>query len=299
MNRLRAWIRSFFGFSRTETNAFLVFIPLMILLICSEPLYEYWFVHQPLDYSKETSELDSLVALMKWSKPDSLVEESSPAPILTLFNPNEASKEQLLSLGFNTALAARLINYRTKGGKFRVKHDVKKIYGMDSLFYLKIEKYIDLPTQRIHSPSPSITETKPKPTLAKFDLNTADTAQLIKIYGIGAKLSMRIVAYRQKLGGFVSLQQVNEVYALDSVAIKELTSRSFIDPDFHPTQIDLNKATEKELAAHPYIKFKLAKAIAAYRLQHGPFRSVEELKEIVIIDALKFQQIKPYLSVNP
>jgi DNA uptake protein ComE-like DNA-binding protein len=299
MNRLRAWVRSFFGFSRSQTNGFLLLIPLMIIIIFSEPVYRNWFVRQPHDYSKEGKELDSVIATMKWSEPDSMEALAAPIPTRTLFNPNKATKEQLVAVGFSPLLASRLVNYRTKGGKFMVKRDVLKIYGMDSSFYYSIENYIDLPKQIAKPISPTQREEKPRPVVARFDLNTADTAQLIKIYGIGPKLSVRIVAYREKLGGFVSFQQLNEVYALDTAAIKELKNKSFIQQDFQPIQINLNKASEKELAAHPYIKYKLAKTITAYRLQHGPFRSLEGLKEIVTIDEAKFQQIKPYLSVNP
>lgn len=299
MNRLRAWFRSFFGFSRSQTNGMLVLIPLMIIIIFSEPLYRSWFVRQPHDYSREGKELDSVIALMKWSDPDSIASLEVLPVRKAPFNPNTATQEQLLSLGFTRPLAARVVNYRGKGGKFVVKGDLRKIYGMDSMFYFSIEKYIDLP-QQVVKPSPvKYPEEKPRPAFVKFDLNSADTSQLIKIYGIGVKLSARIVAYRQKLGGFVSFQQLSEVYALDTAAIRELKAKSFIREDYQPAQLNVNTASEKELAAHPYIKYKLAKTIAAYRLQHGPFRSLEQLKEIVTIDEAKFQQIKPYLSVNP
>jgi DNA uptake protein ComE-like DNA-binding protein len=140
---------------------------------------------------------------------------------------------------------------------------------------------------------------KENSVIEKFDLNTADTTQLIKVYGIGSKLSRRIVTYRDKLGGFVSRAQLTEVYGLDSAVIRELFKKSFIHENFKPRVININTAPEKELGEHPYIKYKLAKAITTYRFQHGAYNSVDDLKKIVLIDNVKFEKIKPYLSANP
>ena len=68
MNRLKALIRSMFAFSRSETNGFLILLPLMALIIFSEPAYRYWFVRQPQDFSKDSIRLDSLIATWKWEK---------------------------------------------------------------------------------------------------------------------------------------------------------------------------------------------------------------------------------------
>lgn len=298
MTRLRAWIRSFFGFSRTEANAFLILLPLMVVLIFSEPAYRYWFVRQPHEFTKEKDELDSLIKTWKWEEQDSAVDKIS-ARRLFLFNPNVTSREEFVELGFSNALTNRIINYRMKGGKFLVKKDLMKIYGMDSAVYKKLFLFIDLPEKIENENVVKSFERKEKSITVKFDLNTADTSQLIKIYGIGPKLSQRIVIYRNKLGGFISLEQLKEVYGLDSAVIHELFKKSFIEENFKPGLININTATEKELGDHPYIKYKLAKAITAYRFQHGTYRTVDDLKKIALMDDAKFQKIKPYLSANP
>ena len=191
------------------------------------------------------------------------------------------------------------MSYRSKGGKFVVKNDLLKIYGIDSSIYHKLYAFIDLPKKikkenRVESFIP-----KEERKIEPFDLNKADTTELKKIYGIGSKLSRRIVTYREKLGGFITTRQLKEVYGLDSVVVNDLTRESFIDTNFHPYQININKATEKDLSTHPYIKYKLAKAIIVYRFQHGSFQSIDELKKMALMDESKFQQIKPYLSINP
>lgn len=297
MTRLRAWIRSFFGFSRTETNAFLILLPLLVVLIFSEPLYRNWFVKQPHDFTREQRDLDSLIATWKWEK-DSAIDKTSEKRLFS-FNPNIASKEELFELGFSNILASRIVNYRTKGGKFVVKRDLMKIYGMDSALYRKVYSFIDLPKEIEKESTVKNFERKESLPTIKFDLNEADTSQLIKIYGVGSKLSQRIVVYRNKLGGFVSPEQLKEVYGLDSVVIQELFKKSYINGSFKPRLININTATEKELSDHPYIKYKLAKAITTYRFQHGMYGTLDDLKKIALMDDAKFQKIKPYLSANP
>ncbi len=298
MQRLQTWIRNYFGFSRTETNAFLILLPLMVLLIFSEPAYQFWFVRQPQDFLKEKKELDSLIATWKWDEQDSVIYRTTKKKLFS-FDPNRVSKEELMELGFNTSLASRIVNYRLKGGKFVQRKDLMKIYGMDSVLYQGLIPFIELPTEPLKENVVRKFEPKEKIILAKFDLNSADTTQLIKIYGIGSNLSERIVTYRGKLGGFVSYAQLKEIYRLDSTVIIELKKKSFIEENFQPKLININVASEQELAAHPYIKFKIAKAITAYRFQHGTFQSVEDVKKIALMDESKFQKIKPYLSINP
>lgn len=300
VNRLKAWIRSFFGFSRSETNALLILLPLMVLLIFSEPACRYWFTNQELSFSKDSLRLDSLVAKWQWEKADSNP-ESVDRPLFR-FNPNTASRDSLLQLGFSPSLARRIVNYRTKGGVFKIKSDLLKMYGTDTLLFQKLYSFIDLPLIAEKKRKEFFKDSFPmRPIVAttKLDLNLADTAQLIKVYGIGPKFSLRIVEYRERLGGFVSMDQLNEVYRLDTTAVGRLKKKFFVLPDYHPRQIRLNTATEKELAAHPYISYKLAAAVVAYRFQHGYFASIEDLVNLKLVTEKDFQRIKPYITINP
>ena len=300
VNRLKAWIRSFFGFSRSETNALLILLPLMVLLIFSEPAYRYWFTNQELSFSKDSLRLDSLVAKWQWEKADSNP-ESVDRPLFR-FNPNTASRDSLLQLGFSPSLARRIVNYRTKGGVFKIKSDLLKMYGTDTLLFQKLYSFIDLPLIAEKKRKEFFKDSFPmRPIVAttKLDLNLADTAQLIKVYGIGPKFSLRIVEYRERLGGFVSMDQLNEVYRLDTTAVGRLKKKFFVLPDYHPRQIRLNTATEKDLAAHPYISYKLAAAVVAYRFQHGYFASIEDLVNLKLLTEKDFQRIKPYITINP
>ena len=284
-----------FGFSRTETNGFLILLPLMIALIFSEPIYRFFIVQRTDDFSKQRRELDSLVATWEFQKKTGSI---SLVKSKFNFNPNTATEEDFISLGFPGNLTHRILNYRAKKGKFVIKADLKKIYGLDSSFYCELVPFIDLPEKKplvASAEKPKAGETK-KTEAALFDLNQADTTQLKKIYGIGPVLAQRIVTYRDKLGGFVSAQQLNEVYGLDTAVINQLHKKSFVPENFNPTPLNVNQADENTLANHPYIKFKLAKAIITYRFQHGNFKTIDDLTRLQTITPETLNKLRPYVS---
>jgi len=130
-----------------------------------------------------------------------------------------------------------------------------------------------------------------------FNINDADTARFEAVRGIGEKLSRRIVKYRSALGGFVVVGQLSEVFGLDSMALSNLTRLAFIAPDFLPDRMDLNMADEAQLEAHPYISRQEARAIVAYRFQHGRFTSVSDLVLLPIFAEEKVRRLEPYLKI--
>jgi competence protein ComEA len=300
MHRFRSWVRAFFGFSRHETNAFVILLPLMLVAIIIIPTYKNLVGSTQPDYSKEIKELDSIVAYLK-VREKSNAPESGHEMTLSRFNPNTATSEELTRLGFSEKTAQRLENYRSKGGKFIIKSDLLKLYGMDTLLYKNIYPYIDLPEVKpeFKKDNYPIPIAKQNSIIEKFDLNLADSMQLISIYGIGSKLSARIIAYRNSLGGFIKMTQLYEVYGLDSATIKQVANKAYISDNFQPRLLSINSATEKELARHPYIRYKLAKVITTYRFQHGNFSSLDELRNIELMNEQDIDKAKPYLTINP
>ncbi|MFM7851030.1 MAG: ComEA family DNA-binding protein [Flammeovirgaceae bacterium] len=296
MEKIKALIRNFFAFSKKETNAFLILLPLMVLLIFSEPVYRYFFTHQQQVFSKEQKKLDSLVATLQ----DSITRLPEQTIEMKNFDPNRASVEELTSVGFSKELATRLVNYRSKGGKFATKKDLLKLYGFDEKLYQRVHPYISLPEQLTATEFPSVKSSKKMyKEKVVIDLNMADTAQLKQVYGIGNKLAERIVKYREKVGGFISIDQLREVYGLDSAVVQEVKKDFFISPEFQPKKLKVNLAKQEELAAHPYINRALAKNIVAYRFQHGSFMSFDELSKVQLMKEATLQKLKPYISFDP
>ena len=299
MDRIRRFIRNWLGFSRTETNGFLIFLPLLFFLIIATPLYRAALRGGQIETDR-SQYLDSMVTY--WNNA-SKVKDSVSAPLFA-FNPNTISEDDLQKLGIDKRLTSRIAGYRSKGGVFRIKRDLMKIYGMDSSLYEHLQAYILLPDKYEERKKQQarqkfvVTKTDVKATRKRFDLNLADTMQLKTVYGIGNALSLRIVKFRDALGGFVDHGQLREVYGLDTVVVKKLADATFIREGFGPSKINLNTADEKTLASHPYIKKNFAKAIIAFRYQHGNFNDTNEIKKITAIPPQQAEKIIPYLSVT-
>lgn len=296
MGRIKAWVRAFFGFSRTETNAFLILLPLMALLLFSEPLYRWIRTRHPMDRSTDERLLDSLIAHLHWIKKDSAIRTSHVPPALKFipFDPNTVNLDTLVQLGLPSFVARRVIRFREKGGVFRKKDDLAKIYGLDSMWFLKAKPWISLSSSEIVH-SPDIPKKKKILMVEIIDINNADSLQLNSVYGVGPTLSKRIRAFRDRLGGFISLDQLQEVYGLDSAVIKRLKTKFMVSENFAPQKLNLNGATLNELIRHPYINRKAAQAIIAFRLQHGNFHSVDQLVEIKLLTLAWIEKLKPYL----
>lgn len=216
------------------------------------------------------------------------------------FDPNQATAEQLISLGVPSRTANTILNYRSKGGKFRYREDLQKIYSLKPEIYAELESWIDLPakapTVKSNFPQKEVEFTGKKAAVAPvqerpFDINTADTTALKKLRGIGPVYASRIIRFRDSLGGFHSLDQLDETYGISPEALQTLKKAVIIGSTVKT--IPLN---EVETFRHPYMKTYQVKAILAYRKQHGPFSSAEDLYKIKLLDEETIQKIKPYLS---
>jgi len=291
MNQIRRWIRDYFGFNGAEINGFLVLIFIMVLLTASMLVRRAYVFNGNPGQSGNPERLDSLVAL--WSLPSTRVRSTTDS--LFEFDPNLVSRKELELLGFSRQLAARMVTYREKGGRFRRPDDVLKIYGMDSSLYLRVRKFIRL---RPANGEATGNRQKPEQKQLVFDINQADSVQLDAIPGIGLKLAGRILKFRNALGGYINERQFEEIYGLDSAVVRALKEKTFIKPDFVPVKININKADAGALEAHPYISFKQASAIVAYRLQHGAFHSIEDIGKTRLFRDDEVKRLLPYLSIG-
>jgi DNA uptake protein ComE-like DNA-binding protein len=219
------------------------------------------------------------------------------------FDPNLASKEDLLSLGFKENVANTLINFRSKGGKFYQKEDLKKVYGLNANFYAKIEDYIQIksksyPKEKSKS-SNSTTYTPSSPTVAKkvaVNINTSDSAALTSVKGIGPAFSSRIIKYRNLLGGFTAKEQLLEVYGITPEVYDAVKDQLILSGSLK--FINVNNTTWVELKNHPYISSELANILLNYKKAHGRVVNFNFLIENKLISQEKFDKLIPYLSLE-
>lgn len=215
------------------------------------------------------------------------------------FDPNHVDHNEMLALGMAPNIARRVNKYRDAGGVFKKKADLLKIYGLDSALYTRLEPFIEI-AQRASGPAHpvKIQKRNVEEKVVLQDLNEADTTDLKKIHGIGNVLSLRIVRYRALLGGFISLQQLEDVYGLKPEVMDDLKERYFIAEEFEPSKINVNQDNYDKLAYHPYISKNQARSILAFRMQHGAFSDLNDLLEIDLLDKETFAKVSPYLQLG-
>jgi len=297
---IRYWIIKVVGISKGEANALLILVPLMIVIIVTMPIIRSHNINRYSNYVRDQAILDSMISSMQYTKVSDSKSNTNKQISYAAFDPNNCSLDLLVSNGIPQFLAERIISYRSKGGQFRKKEDLQKIYGFDDQLYTNIYPYIQIVETNIaKSNKPFYPKSKKKKfTIQPFDINSADTATLRQIYGIGDKLSLRIVNFRDKLGGFMYRSQLSQVYGLDSVVVDSLMEYGSISGTFNPNRLNVNTDTIKHLSSHPYIDYKVAKAIVNYRRQHGDYKSVEDIKKVYFVDDSLFNRISIYLKLR-
>jgi competence protein ComEA len=214
------------------------------------------------------------------------------------FDPNLLPAEGWQRLGLSERTSKTIEKYRSKGGKFYKPEDVKKIWGLPEGFYERVKGYITLRSVQKdfiqNAYAKPVYQTAERKTI-EVNINKDDTAAFISLPGIGSKLAARIISFREKLGGFYSIDQLGETYGLADSVFKKI--RPYLKVDGSLKKLNLNTASKEELKTHPYIKWNLANAIVEYRNQHGNFKSLEELKNISLVDEVTFNKILHYLTL--
>ena len=153
------------------------------------------------------------------------------------------------------------------------------------------------PTTVAHTPEQPPATIYKKDKQLVFNLNEADSLDLVQLYNIGPTFARRIIRYRTLLGGYVDIRQLWEVRGMDSVRYNDIAPYLYADPA-DITKIDLNSATLEQLKRHPYLDYYQAKAIVQLRDASGPYSTTEDLLKIPIIDNETYTHIAPYLTCN-
>lgn len=240
-----------------------------------------------------------------------------PKAILFLFDPNKISTEQWQLLGLREKTIHTIQNYLSKGGKFRKPEDLKKVYGLFPDEYERLAPFIKIENRnaeienmnsnpdRYRDDTPMMSPKKVSNHSSDYhpriysmvEINSADTSQLIALPGIGSKLASRIINFRDKLGGFYSIEQVRETFGLPDSTFQKIKKYLKIE-NVSVKKININTASLEELKGHPYIRYAIANAVVSFRKEHGDFKKVEELKNLMIITEESYQKIIPYLYIE-
>ncbi len=234
--------------------------------------------------------LEPYLILPDKSKAQENIEQNSTAKTFVgYFDPNVALPEELSRFGFSHFQISNIIHYRERGGIFTNPHDVLKIYGIDSSFFLSVLKHI-----KIKEEFECYIDEELLPKVC-VELNTADSLDLVKLRGIGPVYASRILKYRDLLGGFYSTDQLLEVYGFPEETYTALKEYFSVDT-FKVEKLRINFVEYSDLIRHPYMKKESVQTILNYRQNRGPFFFKEQILNMGLLDSVSYVKISPYLT---
>ncbi|WP_431159047.1 ComEA family DNA-binding protein [Winogradskyella poriferorum] len=288
-------MKSHFQFSNKERNG--IFL-LIIIIVVLQGIYMFICLNEEPSPSNDT-ELEVLI-----SEIDSLkkVQLEQNKPKIFPFNPNYITDHKGFVLGMSNKEIDRLHKFRSENKWVNSAKEFQKVTLIsDSLLNVispnfKFPEWVSQPKKSYLKSS--FEQNVNKTIEQKIDLNKATVNELQKVYGIGEKLSERIIKYRTRLdGGFHSTVELNEVYGLAPEVIDRLKEHFAVKTPRHIKTINLNTASRDELVLIKYIDYEVASNIIEERTLRDGFKSLEELTKVEDFPLNKCEIIKLYLHL--
>ncbi|MEO8171761.1 MAG: helix-hairpin-helix domain-containing protein [Sediminibacterium sp.] len=300
-------IKDYFTFSKKERTAMIILLLLIACFIAAPYLYSVKqkppvinqvlvdFLAQKKNPATDSSEETSMVfrqTVHAVSKKETF-----------LFDPNIISPGEWKRLGIADKTIRTIVNYRSKGGKFRSAEDIRKIWGIrkedaDRIIpFVQIETVTQPKKQIGDPPSPSSQQIRSVKKTAELDINTATIEEWKALPGIGEVLANRIIKFRERIGGFTSMEQFRKTYGISDSVFLVIEPFLKLNPDTLP-KLNLNVASVYDLRKRLAVSIAVAKAIIVHREQNGVFRSVDEVKNVVLMTDTMFQRISQLVSTQ-
>lgn len=304
-------LKEFFYFSKSQRIGIIILLSLIFLTLVGGMLLPY------LLPQKETAVDEKFMAETKAFK--STLKDKEPTwktyekrtynnyenthYQLFDFDPNTIDSAGFVKLGLKPYIARNILKYRGKGGKFRTPESFAKVYGLTPQKFEELKPHIRIAENKFFPQNKVSFETSAA-SKAEFptkkdivvELNSADTAQLKEIRGIGSFYAKRIVGYREMLGGYSSVEQLKEVYGMRPESYEQIRS-SFTVNEQLIRKINLNTVSLERLKAHPYVRsFEKAKAVYDLRKKKGKLNSISDLKELNAFSEEDLKKLTPYLN---
>ena len=276
---VRDFFRGLFEVSTNEVKGYYILFIIVLFSLAVPLIIKTTINTNSIQDADDLAMLDSLVKVLNWKV--EVVQGDF------LIDPNETSYDSMVAGGFRKDIARRIINYREKGGQFRYREDLKKIYGLDEKMYKDLEPQLALPKKSVD---------KIKTQKSYLNINLVKVVDVINLTGLEGALSGRVIRYRDILGGYVSKNQFDEVYGLTEDQVNRLKSHFYISRSFVPHKVNINMGSWKDLSRHPYISNDLANAIVRYREINGSLKGIEELSAFSLVDKAQRNKLFPYLE---
>jgi DNA uptake protein ComE-like DNA-binding protein len=287
-------ISGYFIFSREQRKGIFVLFGIIIVL---QMLYFFGNFNA---LAKEFPEKQKWLSLQ--SKIDSMKMEKKESPKIYLFNPNFITDYKGYKLGMSVQEIDRLLAFRKENKYVNSSKEFQNVTQVSDSLLNVIAPFFKFPDWVNNKKQFNAYEKYPNKAFAKkekivfIDINKATQEDLIKIYGIGEAISLRILKLKESLGGFVSMEQMKDVWGLSPEVIENLNTHFKVSvlPNFK--KIDINNASLKELSQFSYFRYPLAKEIVTYRSMNGDIKNIEDLTKIKGFPVDKAKIIALYLD---
>lgn len=220
-------------------------------------------------------------------------------PTIYPFNPNFITDFKGYKLGMSTAEIDRLFAFRKENKYVNSAREFQEVTKISDSLLNAISPYFKFPDWVKDQKNNYKTFEKKDFTKSEkiiiIDINQATKEDLMKIYGIGDKISDRILAEKNKFGAFVSMEQMNDVWGLSLEVIESLHKSFVVKSTAEAKKININNASVKELSQFPFFRYNLAKEIVTYRTMNGDLK-IEDLTKIKGFPVEKIKIIALYLE---
>jgi len=297
---MKTLIREFLHFSRTEQKGIIVLAALTFLVIG----IRIWIrLDSEVTFHIPPNELIALQKMVKkMDQEDSMrahkqnypFEKKTELIVNHAFDPNKMKENDWVKIGFSQKEASSIIKFQTKCGGFKFKEDLKKLYCMSDERFLSLEPFLNLP-EKTNKSGQFAKNTKRQ--IAIIELNRCDSISLVSLRGIGPGWARRIIKRRDQLGGFYCLEQLIEMKGFSDTLLNTLRMQVKVDSSMIQ-KLNINQLSLEDLQKHPYCWYGVGKSIVNYRLQHGPFRTLEGLKKIYTLRPEIYEKLVHYVKLE-
>lgn len=209
------------------------------------------------------------------------------------FDPNTLDSVGFVKLGLKSYIASNILKFRSKGGKFKNSEDFSKVYGLKPEKYNELSDYIHINLNKEDLKSISDTEENFKPVVV--ELNSADSASLLSIKGVGKYFAQAILHFRLVSGGYYAVEQLNDIRGMTPELYEKISAVCSVNPSLI-RKIKINTASIDKLKSHPYLNFYQSKQIYELRRRKGKLSGIQDLEKLSEMDQLTLEKVGRYFN---
>lgn len=288
------------SFSRVERLAYSVFIIFLLIVLIVRATISLWANPKDVDAQLQARLQSEYLA---WQAKEATgtgvaYAANTESSELFAFDPNTLDSVGFIRLGIPPRAVKGLLNWRRHNKHFYKPEDLKPLYNLPEDVYARLAPYIRIEDSRGEETYSNSFRNSFPDIPAIIDLNTADSATLDRgLPGVGATLSHRIIERRTALGGFIKVEQIQEVYKFPDSTFQKMKEKLRINPA-SVKKMHLNTTMLAQMSAHPYVGEKVAKNILMYRDGIKRYESVEQLRQVPLMNEEIYRKIAPYFTVD-